>query len=123
MYTHIPIKNKKMKTLALSLSFSLISLSFYDLLAAPKNKDHVSSPSSLAPRLLSEFFQKAMYDNSHPALLGASLYYVPAPIHMVILGIFLSPRAFIQGEKYYTTNRTSPCSVLRSTKSQIQYMG
>jgi len=38
-------------------NFSLLPLSLYDLLAKLKNKDHVSRPSSLASRLLSEFFQ------------------------------------------------------------------
>ena len=47
---------RQKNSLALSLRFSLIHLSRYDLLVEPKNEDFVPCLSSLASRLLSEFF-------------------------------------------------------------------
>ena len=70
-----------------------------DLLAKPNNKDHVSYPSSLASRLLLEFFkvpgplhrEKATKDDSQLASLGDSPFN-PRAKYFFILECFLSLR-------------------------------
>ena len=51
---------------------SLVPLPLYDLLAKPKNKDHVLCLSSLASRLLSEFLQVS--GPLHKEILGSLRY-------------------------------------------------
>ena len=90
-----PDRYNEETTRSLPLFLSYISLSLYNLFAKPKNKDRVSSPSSFASMLLLGFFHKAVYDDLHLVSLGASFYYVPAPIHGVKLGIFPTLRAYM----------------------------
>ena len=43
--------------------------------------------------------RKAIYDDSHLAPLGASLYKVPDSIHGVKFGIFSSSRTYMEGAR------------------------
>ena len=88
---------------------TLISLSLYDSLVKLKNEDHVSCPSSLASRLLSEFFPSPLQGVKARNFFDSQSLYSERR-----LGIFLSPRTYMEE----TVRRETPNTSLRSVLHQ-----
>ena len=103
------ITDRKLTVVCLAVRNEVI---LYNLLAKRKNKDHISCLSSLASRLLSEFFQSQ-------SLYRGDAEFFKVPKHKIYrekkLRIFPSSRAFIQGVSYI--RRLAPRFALPSPRA------